>query len=126
MSFVSRVIATLPHVYIDSGILQGCTRWPGGIDYPANGQPLVLSPSNAARLMSITAETPDPRTDGTYTWADVRVLRDALLAASDFTVLPDSPFSEEVRLEWKAYRAALRAITDQPSAASAVWPTPPV
>lgn len=34
--------------------------------------------------------------------------RDQLLAASDWTQLPDSPLSEEERAEWAVYRQALR------------------
>lgn len=34
--------------------------------------------------------------------------RDQLLAASDWTQLPDSPLSEQERAEWAVYRQALR------------------
>lgn len=39
--------------------------------------------------------------------------RNVLLAQSDWTQLPDSPFTEEQRNMWRDYRAALRNMTDQ-------------
>ena len=56
-------------------------------------------------------------------WKGLRVKRDSLLAASDWTVLSDSPTSTAA---WKTYRQALRdlpANTTDPS--NPVWPTPP-
>jgi hypothetical protein len=56
-------------------------------------------------------------------WDALRSHRDALLAASDWTVLSDSPTSTAA---WKTYRQALRdlpANTTDPS--NPVWPTPP-
>lgn len=37
--------------------------------------------------------------------------RNSLLKDSDWTILPDSPFTEEQREIWKAYRQQLRDIT---------------
>jgi hypothetical protein len=54
---------------------------------------------------------------------ELRAERDRLLAASDWTVLSDSPTSTAA---WKTYRQALRdlpANTTDPS--NPVWPTPP-
>ena len=38
----------------------------------------------------------------------IRNQRDMLLASTDFTVLPDSPYSSVLQNEWVAYRQALR------------------
>jgi len=38
----------------------------------------------------------------------MRRLRDGLLAASDWTQMPDSPLSDEERAAWATYRQALR------------------
>lgn len=54
------------------------------------------------------------RADNARESALVRVERDKLLAASDWTQLPDSPLSVEKTLKWGAYRQALREIPDQP------------
>lgn len=56
-------------------------------------------------------------------WRNLRAERDGLLAASDWTVLSDSPTSTAA---WKTYRQALRdlpANTTDPTAPD--WPTPP-
>ena len=39
--------------------------------------------------------------------------RDKLLAASDFTQLPDVPLSDELKQKWTVYRQELRDITNQ-------------
>lgn len=41
---------------------------------------------------------------------EIRDIRDVLLKECDFTVLPDSPFTDEKRAEWIAYRQTLRDI----------------
>jgi hypothetical protein len=56
--------------------------------------------------------------------ADVRAERDRLLAASDWTQLPDVP--EATRLAWATYRQALRDVPKQKDfPANVVWPTKP-
>lgn len=56
----------------------------------------------------------------------VRLKRNTLLGACDWTVLPDAPVSESKRSEWIEYRMALRDITEQPGfPASIVWPESP-
>ena len=59
-------------------------------------------------------------------WAEIRGVRNALLAESDFRVLPDSPLSDSKLAEWKTYRQALRdlpANTSDPS--DPTYPTKP-
>jgi len=57
---------------------------------------------------------------------NMRTQRNMLLAASDFTQVPDAPFTEQQRQAWAAYRQALR---DLPSnindPLNIVWPTEP-
>lgn len=56
--------------------------------------------------------------------ADVRAERNRLLAASDWTQLPDVP--EALRSAWAIYRQALRDIPQQSGfPASVVWPSKP-
>jgi hypothetical protein len=45
--------------------------------------------------------------------ADVRAERDRLLAATDWTQLIDSPFSNDTNGVWQAYRQALRDVPSQ-------------
>lgn len=40
--------------------------------------------------------------------AEMRQLRDALLVASDWTQIPDSPLTDAQRAAWATYRQALR------------------
>lgn len=55
-----------------------------------------------------------------------RAQRNALLAASDWTHLADSPLSPEARAAWTAYRAALRDVPQQAGFPDAIdWPGPP-
>lgn len=56
-------------------------------------------------------------------WRTVRTERDALLAKSDWTQLPDVPLV--TKETWAAYRQQLRDITNQPDPFNIVWPEPP-
>lgn len=54
---------------------------------------------------------------------DIRALRNRLLAASDWTQVPDAPVDQAA---WATYRQALRDITAQPTFPAAVtWPDKP-
>lgn len=57
---------------------------------------------------------------------EVRADRNARLSASDWTQLPDSPLTNDQRVEWAVYRHLLRAVTEQQGFPSQViWPEPP-
>jgi hypothetical protein len=58
-------------------------------------------------------------------WVEVRDKRNKLLTGSDWTQLDDTPISNSKKLEWAAYRQALRDITDQTNPFEIVWPTQP-
>lgn len=64
----------------------------------------------------------------TQALARVRRERDALLAASDFTVLVDAPFTTAKKTNWKAYRVLLRNLpaSDGFDAFNPIYPTKPV
>lgn len=57
------------------------------------------------------------------TWKEVRLNRDVLLKASDWTQLPD--VSITTKEAWATYRQALRDITNQSDPYNIVWPTAP-
>ena len=63
--------------------------------------------------------------NGVIAWESIRVQRDKLLAACDWTVMPDVPLSDARKEAWMAYRQELRDITDQANPLVLVWPTPP-
>lgn len=73
---------------------------------------------------------------GTKTWKDwrssadlakqVRQQRASLLAACDWTQLPDAPLTKQQRAAWSAYRGALRDVPAQAKfPASVTWPVAP-
>ena len=43
----------------------------------------------------------------------IKNLRDRLISESDWTILPDAPFTAAQKKKWKEYRQALRDITKQ-------------
>lgn len=52
--------------------------------------------------------------------------RNALLLGSDWTQLPDVDLTDEEKANWRAYRAALRAVPDQPTFPNQIiWPIAP-
>lgn len=57
---------------------------------------------------------------------DIRSIRNQLLAACDWTQLPDAPLSRAEKARWKAYRQALRDVTDGVTdPAAIIWPERP-
>ena len=57
-----------------------------------------------------------------------RETRNELLAASDWTQMPDSPLADEAKTSWATYRTALRNLPTNgnwPSLEDADWPTQP-
>lgn len=55
-------------------------------------------------------------------WSKVRTQRDVLLAACDWTQLPDVPLDAPTKAEWVAYRQALRDVTNQADPHNIEWP----
>lgn len=81
----------------------------------------ILPDENGA---PIAAEQPGP--DPELAMQLLRDKRARLLRQSDYTQMPDAPFSDEQRAEWRAYRQALRDLPEiVTDAASAVWPIAP-
>ena len=68
-----------------------------------------------------------PVHDAETIWHATRTLRDRLLAASDWTQLPDAPLTDAKKEKWKAYRAELRALPESGENPEEVtWPKQPV
>lgn len=58
--------------------------------------------------------------------ASIRAERNGKLSACDWTVLADAPLTTTSKANWKAYRQALRDITDQATFPQSVtWPIAP-
>jgi hypothetical protein len=61
------------------------------------------------------------------TWGEIRTVRDALLAQSDFINNADYPMTQEKRSAARAYRQALRDLTKTyASPDEVVWPVNPI
>ena len=58
-------------------------------------------------------------------WAKIRSQRDSLLAACDWTQLPDVPLDTEQKQAWVVYRQALRDVTSQADPYNIEWPVAP-
>lgn len=59
-------------------------------------------------------------------WKMVRAERDVMLAASDWTQMPDAPLTAAEKQAWAVYRQTLRDIPqDFATPDAVVWPTPP-
>jgi len=59
-------------------------------------------------------------------WNVIRSKRDKLLKESDWKILPDSPLTEQERLDWETYRQDLRDIPqDYTDPFNVTWPTEP-
>ena len=52
--------------------------------------------------------------------------RNAMLSESDWTMMPDAPFTKEQQKKWKEYRQALRDISEQEGfPETVIWPEAP-
>ena len=71
------------------------TTSPVDVGYTYNGDGTFTAPTYPAK----TTE---------QLWADLRGWRDGELLCSDWIMIPDTPFSDSKREEWKTYRQALR------------------
>ena len=90
------------------------------------GTPTLVSGCwlQAWNVVELTAEELQKKTDSKA--AGARIERDQKLAASDWTVLADSPLTTAKKTEWKAYRTELRNITAAEGFPNSIsWPTEP-
>lgn len=58
-------------------------------------------------------------------WGNIRSRRNIELVESDWTQLPDTPFTTEEKEEWRLYRQTLRDITLQENPFNIIWPVKP-
>jgi len=54
-----------------------------------------------------------------------RNTRNALLASSDWTQMPDSPLTDEVKVSWATYRSSLRDLPTSEGWPSVTFPNTP-
>lgn len=89
--------------------------------YVSNGA-LVSFPDQPSKSHVFNYATRQWVADSAIAWSTVRAQRDKLLAASDFTQLPDTPKDKHT---WAVYRKALRDITTQSDPFNITWPVAP-
>ena len=98
-------------------------------DYTKNieeGTP-ILSDSSYIQVWNITDATEEEISAKLEEkWVEVRIMRDALLAQSDWTQFQDSPISGTTLAEWQTYRQSLRDVTSQPNPFNLSWPAKPM
>ena len=80
------------------------------------------SPGTTYKFDYVTNTWQDTRTQEQM-WQEVRLNREVLLKASDWTQLPDVPLT--TKTAWATYRQALRDVTNQLDPFNIVWPTAP-
>lgn len=77
-------------------------------------------------IEAIVPPAPEPAPSQEELAAQARSDRNALLAESDWTQLPDVPFTLTEREHWRTYRQALRDVPQQEDFPTTInWPTAP-
>ena len=98
-------------------------------DYTKNieeGTP-ILSDSSYIQVWNITDATEEEISAKLEEkWVEVRIMRDALLAQSDWTQFQDSPLSGTNLTDWQTYRQSLRDISSQSNPYNLTWPAKPM
>lgn len=84
----------------------------------AAASPITPVPAESMEVEFTVQALPDETV-----WPVIRAQRDALLAKSDWTQLPDVPLP--AKAAWAEYRQALRDVTQQTDPHNIIWPTPP-
>ena len=90
----------------------------------ADGQRVFPNGIDPADLIELTEE--ELQADAAIAaLAEMRSKRNALLSASDFTQLPDTPLPIDRRTAWASYRQALRDLPQTTDPFAFDWPAPP-
>lgn len=124
------------YALVDStNIAVNIVEWDGdtAIWTPPEGQTAVAIGTSAVGIgMTYTGTgfiIPEPESDELppeLNWAQIREVRDSLLAESDWRIFPGSPLTDEKKAEWHTYRQALRDLpTNTSDPADPTYPTPP-
>lgn len=90
-------------------------------EQPLNNSWIASSEASIGQIYK-DGEFHNPPKDYDVEWVVVRAERNAKLAASDWTQLPDAPVDAAA---WAEYRQTLRDVTDQADPFNIVWPTAP-
>lgn len=109
-------------IELTDGQVQTLLDYNGFVVIKTTEDGVIVTPNTEA-WEAWKAEQPDPSEALSET---IRVKRDALLAACDWTQMPDSPLSEEEKASYQAYRQALRDVPQQEGFPTSIqWPEEP-
>lgn len=89
------------------------------------GGEVIEKPQRPSAFHEWSMDTKEWILDQEKAWSAVRHQRDILIAATDWMVLPDAPFTESEIEEIKVYRQDLRDITEQRDPGNIIWPEKP-
>ena len=93
--------------------------------YVRNGQVFAM-PTKPDGEHAFNYETRAWQQDAQKQGNEIKILRNALLTASDWTQIPNSPLSTEKQAAWATYRQELRDIPAQSGYPyNVVWPVAP-
>ena len=107
-----------PHKYVTVGVPDG---------YRLDGTEFTITEDEVIETQKVRLKTEQEIQDEINSmWESVRARRNIELLDSDWTQIPDSPLSEEKKLEWSVYRQALRDITLQTDPFAIAWPSKPL
>lgn len=95
--------------------------------YKADGSYIEILENEVVEYQTKRLKTKDDiDTENKNQWESVRAKRNIELAESDWTQIPDSPLSNELKEEWRIYRQELRDITNYEDPWSVIWPEKPI
>lgn len=90
--------------------------------FVVEGTPCLVNNTYTQIWEIIQLSQPEIEANTQSQWSKVRTQRDVLLAACDWTQLPDVPLDAPTKAEWVAYRQALRDVTNQADPHNIEWP----
>lgn len=125
---ISRTVSTDEDITIqlgqDEDYLEG--EYSGNTNYINSDKQVVTIPDRPDDYSDFDFTTKQWVTNQNKVIISVLQKRQKLLSASDWTQLPNGPFTTEKQAAWATYRQALRDITDQAGYPYSVeWPVAP-
>ena len=97
---------------------------PSLIDNVVNNTTFTLPPYTAPVSNSVINEV-NEHNERINFLDNLRIKRNALLSETDWTVLPDSPLSENKKVEYLVYRQTLRNMPQTQTYDTLIWPLRP-
>lgn len=98
----------------------------GAVEIERAAHKMLLKAQGEGKVISADEAGNPIIQDRTVSWDEIRAERNRLLSESDWTQLPDSVLSGELKAAWAAYRQQLRELPEVYTETQAViWPARP-